>query len=121
MKLFVGNLPFSATEDAVRQLFEAHGHVNKISLITDRETGQPRGFGFVEMDNADAARAMQALNGQDFQGRRLKVNEAIAKERSGGGGGGGGGYRGGGGGGGGGGYRGGGGGGGGYGGGGGRY
>mgnify|MGYP002785694091 CR=1 FL=1 len=111
MKLFVGNLPFSATEDAVRQLFEAHGHVNKISLITDRDTGQPRGFGFVEMDNADAARAMQALNGTDFGGRQLKVNEAQAKERSGGGGyGGGGGYRGGGGGGGG--YRGGGGGGG---------
>jgi RNA recognition motif-containing protein len=105
MKLFVGNLPYSATEDAIRQLFEAHGRVNKVSLINDRETGQPRGFGFVEMDNAEAARAMQALNGQDFQGRRLKVNEAIAKERSGGpGGGGGGGYRGGGGGGGGG-YR----------------
>jgi RNA recognition motif-containing protein len=111
MKLFVGNLPFSATEDAVRKLFEPHGTVNKVALINDRETGKPRGFGFVEMDNAEAQRAMQALDGTDFGGRRLKVNEAQARERSGGGGGGGGGYRGGGGGGG---YRGGGGGGGGY-------
>lgn len=102
-KLFVGNLPFSATEDSVRQLFEQHGTIEKIALITDRDTGQPRGFGFVEMPNADAARAMQALNGQDFEGRTLKVNEAQDKQRSGGGGyrggggGGGGGYRGGGG------------------------
>lgn len=95
-KLFVGNLPFSATEDSVRQLFEPHGTVDKIALITDRDTGQPRGFGFVEMANADAARAMQALNGRDFEGRALKVNEAQDKQRSGGGGGGGG-YRGGGG------------------------
>jgi RNA recognition motif-containing protein len=93
-KLFVGNLPFSASEDAIRALFEPHGTVNKLSLITDRDTGRPRGFAFVEMDNADAARAMQALNGTDFGGRALTVNEAQAKERSGGGGGG---YRGGGG------------------------
>ena len=90
MKLFVGNLPFSATEDAVRQLFEAHGAVQKIALITDRETGRPRGFGFVEMANADATRAMQALNGTDFGGRALKIDEAQARERTGGGGGGGG-------------------------------
>lgn len=89
-KLYVGNLSFNATEDGVRNLFAAHGAVDKVSLITDRETGRPRGFGFVEMSNADASRAMQALNGQEFEGRALKVNEAQERERSGGGGGGGG-------------------------------
>jgi RNA recognition motif-containing protein len=92
-KLYVGNLPFSATEDGVRTLFAAHGTVEKVSLISDRETGRPRGFAFVEMSNADASRAMQALNGKDFDGRSLKVNEA--QDRAGGGGGGGGGGRGG--------------------------
>ena len=91
-KLYVGNLPFSATEDAVRTLFAAHGTVEKVSLITDRDTGRPRGFGFVEMSNADASRAMQALNGKDMDGRALKINEAQDKPRGGGGGGGGGGY-----------------------------
>lgn len=86
-KLYVGNLPFTVTEEAVRNLFAPHGTVEKISLINDRETGRPRGFGFVEMSNSDASRAMQALNGQDFGGRPLKVNEA--QERSSGGGGGG--------------------------------
>ena len=86
-KLYVGNLPFTATEDGVRSLFAAHGTVEKVSLINDRETGRPRGFGFVEMSNSDASRAMQALNGKDFDGRALKVNEA--QEKSGGGGGGG--------------------------------
>ena len=90
-KLYVGNLPFSATEDSVRGLFTSHGTVEKVSLITDRDTGRPRGFGFVEMSNADASRAMQALNGKDFEGRSLKINEAQDKPRSGGGGGGGGG------------------------------
>ena len=85
-KLYVGNLPFSATEDAVRELFATHGTVEKVSLINDRDTGRPRGFGFVEMSNADASRAMQALNGKDFDGRALKVNEAQDRERSGGGG-----------------------------------
>jgi RNA recognition motif-containing protein len=85
-KLYVGNLPFTATEDAVRNFFAAHGSVEKVALITDRDTGQPRGFGFVEMSNADASRAMQALNGKDFEGRALKVNEAQDKQRSGGGG-----------------------------------
>jgi len=75
-KLYVGNLPFTATEDSVRALFTPHGTVEKISLISDRDTGRPRGFGFVEMSNADASRAMQALNGQDFDGRALKINEA---------------------------------------------
>jgi len=85
-KLYVGNLPFTATEDSVRALFAPHGSVDKISLITDRDTGRPRGFGFVEMSNADASRAMQALNGTDFEGRSLKINEAQERERSGGGG-----------------------------------
>lgn len=84
-KLYVGNLPFTATDDSVRALFSKHGTVEKISLVTDRETGRPRGFGFVEMSNADASRAMQALNGTDFEGRTLKVNEAQDRERSGGG------------------------------------
>jgi RNA recognition motif-containing protein len=86
-KLYVGNLPFTATEDGVRSLFSKHGTVEKVSLITDRETGRPRGFGFVEMSNADASRAMQALNGADFDGRPLRVNEAQDRERGGGGGG----------------------------------
>ena len=96
-KLFIGNLPFSATEESVRALFAPHGTIESLALINDRDTGRPRGFGFIEMSNADASKAMQALNGKDFEGRALKVNEAQAKERSGGGGGGGGGYRGGGG------------------------
>lgn len=87
-KLFVGNLPFSATEDSVRALFTPHGTVETLALINDRETGRPRGFGFIEMSNADAARAIDALNGVDFEGRALKVNEAQARERSGGNGGG---------------------------------
>jgi RNA recognition motif-containing protein len=91
-KLYVGNLPFSATEDSVRELFAAHGTVEKVALVNDRDTGQPRGFGFVEMSSADAQRAMQSLNGKDFGGRPLKVNEAQDKPRGGGGGGGGGGY-----------------------------
>ncbi len=86
-KLFVGNLPFTATEDSVRALFAPHGTVESLALITDRDTGRPRGFGFVEMSNADASRAMQALDGKDFEGRALKVNEAKARESGGGGGG----------------------------------
>ena len=88
-KLYVGNLPFSATEDSVRALFAAHGNVDSVALVNDRETGRPRGFGFVEMASADAQKAMQSLNGQDFGGRPLKVNEAQDKPRGGGGGGGG--------------------------------
>jgi RNA recognition motif-containing protein len=83
-KLYVGNLPFTATEDAVRALFAPHGTVEKISLITDRDTGRARGFGFVEMSNADASRAMQALNGQDFEGRALRINEAQDRASGGG-------------------------------------
>lgn len=88
--MFVGNLPFDATEDSVRSHFAPYGSVDKVALITDRDTGQPRGFGFVEMSSADAARAIQALNGKDFGGRALKVNEAQDKPRGGAGGGGGG-------------------------------
>jgi RNA recognition motif-containing protein len=84
-KLYVGNLPFTATEEGVNALFAAHGTVEKVSLISDRDTGRPRGFGFVEMSNADASRAMQALNGTDFEGRSLKISEAQERERSGGG------------------------------------
>ena len=85
-KLYVGNLPFTATDEAVRALFSQHGTVETVSLINDRDTGRPRGFGFVEMSNADASRAMQALNGKDFDGRALKVNEAQDKGGGGGGG-----------------------------------
>jgi RNA recognition motif-containing protein len=88
-KIYVGNLPFSADEQGVRTLFAQHGTVESVALISDRDTGQPRGFGFVEMPRADAARAIQSLNGQDMGGRALKVNEAQDKPRSGGGGGGG--------------------------------
>lgn len=90
-KIYVGNLPFSADEGQVRSLFEQHGTVESVALINDRETGRPRGFGFVEMPRADAQRAIQALNGKDMGGRPLRVNEA--QERTGGGGGGGGGGR----------------------------
>jgi len=82
-KLYVGNLPFSATEEAVRTLFAQHGTVDSVAMIMDRDTGQPRGFAFVEMPNSDAARAMQSLNGQDMGGRALKVNEAQDKPRGG--------------------------------------
>jgi len=92
-KLFVGNLSFDTTEDSLRTLFAQHGTVETIALISDRDTGRPRGFGFIEMSNPDAARAMQALDGKDFEGRTLKVNEAQQKPagagRSAGGGGGG--------------------------------
>jgi RNA recognition motif-containing protein len=83
-KLYVGNIPFTATEESIRTLFAPHGTVEKISLISDRDTGRPRGFGFVEMSNADASRAMQALNGKELDGRALKINEAQDRPRSGG-------------------------------------
>ncbi len=74
-KIYVGNLPFSADEASVRVLFEAHGKVDSVALINDRETGRPRGFGFVEMPSADAQRAIATLNGQNMGGRPLRVNE----------------------------------------------
>lgn len=92
-KIYVGNLPFSADEAAIRTLFEQHGTVDSVSLIMDRETGRPRGFGFVEMPRSDASRAIQNLNGQDMGGRPLRVNEAQDKPAGGRGGGGGGGGR----------------------------
>jgi len=85
----VGNLPFTATVDEVRALFEKHGIVTSVNLINDRETGRPRGFGFVEMEDPTAA--LSALDGYEYGGRTLRVNEAEERrERTGGGGGGGG-------------------------------
>jgi len=93
-KLYVGNLPFSATEDDIRAAFEQHGAVASVNVITDRETGRPRGFAFVEMEEANAAEdAVRALDGQDFGGRNIRVNEAHDRRGGGGGGGGGGGPR----------------------------
>jgi cold-inducible RNA-binding protein len=87
--IFVGNLSFGATEDTVRALFETHGTVDRVNICTDRDSGQPRGFGFVEMANdAEAEKAISAVNGKELDGRALNVNEARPKaERSGGGGG----------------------------------
>jgi RNA recognition motif-containing protein len=85
-KIYVGNLPFTATEEAVRTLFAQHGTVESVALMTDRETGRPRGFGFVEMPRADASKAIQSLNGFEMGGRPLRVNEAQEKQRGGGGG-----------------------------------
>ena len=88
--IFVGNLAFGATEGAVRSLFESYGTVDRVSIVTDRDTGQARGFGFVEMSvNADADRAINELNGKDLDGRALNVNEAHPKTERGAGGGGG--------------------------------
>ena len=85
--IFVGNLSFGTTEDAIRALFKAHGAVERVNLVTDRDTGQPRGFGFVEMTNdGEGLQAIAALNGRDVDGRTLNVNEARPKaERPGGG------------------------------------
>jgi cold-inducible RNA-binding protein len=93
--IYVGNLPFSATEDEVRSLFEAHGKVESVKLINDRETGRPRGFAFVDMSSSDAQTAIAQMNGFNMGGRPLRVNEAQERPRGprpGGGGGGGGGY-----------------------------
>ena len=97
-RIYVGNLPFSATEDEIRSLFGDFGEVDSVNIITDRETGRPRGFGFVEMSSG-GDEAISALNGSDMGGRSLTVNEARPRTGGGGGhrGGGGGGYRGGGG------------------------
>lgn len=90
--IFVGNLSFGTTEDSVRALFEPYGTIERVNIITDRDTGQSRGFGFVEMSgNAEAQRAIEELDGREFDGRPLKVNEARPKESRGGGGFGGGG------------------------------
>jgi len=90
INIYVGNLPFNTTETDLQQLFGQHGAVSRASVVMDRETGRSRGFGFVEMaDNAAGQNAINALNGQDFGGRKLVVNEARPKEAGGGGGGGG--------------------------------
>jgi len=96
-KIYVGNLPFSATEDQVKDLFGQHGTVHSVALINDRETGRPRGFGFIEVDDDALSAMIQNLDGQEMDGRALRVNEAQDRPRGGGGGGGGGGYGGGGG------------------------
>ncbi|SPE39341.1 putative RNA-binding protein RbpA [Candidatus Sulfopaludibacter sp. SbA3] len=86
--IFVGNLSFGATEDAIRTMFEAYGTVDRVNVVTDRETGRARGFGFVEMSvDAEAERAIAGLNGKDLDGRTLNINEARPKEDRGGGGG----------------------------------
>jgi len=83
--IFVGNMTFQTTEDDLRALFEPFGQVARVHVAVDRETRRSRGFGFVEMPNdAEAAQAMQALDGKDFNGRALKVNEARPREASGG-------------------------------------
>ena len=74
--IYVGNLPFTATEQELRDLFEPHGKVESVKLINDRDTGRPRGFGFVAMAPADAQAAIAATNGQSLGGRALRVNEA---------------------------------------------
>jgi cold-inducible RNA-binding protein len=86
--IFVGNLDFNTAEDELRKLFEAYGQVDRITILTDRDTGRSRGFGFVEMANAEEGdKAIAALNGSQIGGRTLNVNEARPKtERSGGGG-----------------------------------
>lgn len=92
-KLYVGNLPYTATEEELRALFEQHGATTSVAVIMDRETGRSRGFGFVEFEtDAAAEAAREALDGRDMGGRALRVNEAQERQR---GGGGGGGYRGG--------------------------
>jgi len=94
-KLYVGGLPYEITDDRLQEIFSAHGTVESSRVITDRETGRSRGFGFVEMSSQEEAQqAIDKLNGTDLEGRSLTVNEAKPKEqRSGGGGGGGGGGR----------------------------
>jgi len=92
MKLYVGNLSFTTTESSLRSAFEAHGAVDEVTIVMDRETGRSRGFGFVTMpDSGEANAAMSAMNGADVDDRTLVVNEARPKKNFGGGGGGGGG------------------------------
>ena len=80
MKIFVGNLSFGATEDTVRSLFDTHGTVDRVSIVTDRDTGRSRGFAFVEMNNgSEAQEAIAALNGREIGGRALTINEARPK------------------------------------------
>ena len=84
-KIYVGNLPWSASEADLNDLFSSFGTVHSVAVISDRETGRSRGFGFVEMDEADADKAIAEVNGRDLGGRALRVNEAQDKRRSSGG------------------------------------
>ncbi len=92
MRMYVGNLPYSMNDDTLRSLFEPYGQVESARVISDRDTGSSKGFGFVEMANADAQKAMEALNGHDINGRALRIDEARPQEARAGGGGGRGGY-----------------------------
>ena len=88
MKIYVGNMSFKTTEDELRSAFEAHGPVEEVAIVTDRDTGRPRGFGFVTMTNKeDAEKAIEALNQTEFGGRTLTVNEAKPRGSGGRGGG----------------------------------
>ncbi|MCB8943575.1 MAG: RNA-binding protein [Ardenticatenaceae bacterium] len=80
INIYVGNLSYRVTEDEVRELFEQYGNVSRVSLITDRDTGRARGFGFVEMEREGGNAAIAALDRQDFQGRNLRINEARPRE-----------------------------------------
>lgn len=92
--IYVGNLPFSSTENELQELFQAHGSVTRVNVVMDRDTGRPRGFAFIEMANENEGNAaIEALNGTQVGGRALTVNEARPREPRGGGGGGGGGRR----------------------------
>ena len=85
MNIYVGNLPYSATENSMRELFEGYGQVTTVKVVTDKFTGSSRGFGFVEMPNADEAqKAIDELNGKDFEGRKIVVNESRPRETTGG-------------------------------------
>jgi len=89
MKIYVGNMPFSMDESQTRNLFAEFGEVDSVNVITDRESGRPRGFAFVEMDDQGGRKAIEELNNREVDGRRLNVNEARPRENRGGGGGGG--------------------------------
>lgn len=87
MKIYVGNLNFKTTEDSLQALFSNYGEVQEVAIINDRDTGRPRGFAFVTMEDAGGKEAIEALNGNDFEGRTLNINEARPRENRGGGGG----------------------------------
>ena len=84
MKLYVGNMPFSMDESQLRSLFGEFGNIESLNVITDRETGRPRGFAFIEMEDADARKAMGELDEREVEGRKLKVAEARPRENRGG-------------------------------------
>lgn len=87
MKIYVGNMSFSTTQESLEGLFSNYGQIQEVAVITDRDTGRPRGFAFVTMDDEGGKQAIEALNGQEFEGRTLTVNEAKPRENRGGGGG----------------------------------